>query len=138
MSSNPDTAITAITAITLERNCFGCAEGQILTLRRDGHALLTLTGNARQGTQDRHLRGPFAMAEFDALAGLATAGRFLALDEAYDDGQTRDGAWSTLTVVRAGIEKRVFCRDGMAPPALQSLLDAVGAAKARIRFTAVP
>ena len=80
------------------------------------------------------------------LIGLATlAGDPLvtAADPAATSGegwheQTRDGARSRLGVVRDGVERRVFCRDEMAPPALKALLDAALAAKAHVRFALTP
>jgi hypothetical protein len=121
--------------ITLERNCFGCATGSVLLLRRDGAASRTATGNARQGTPDRRFNGRLRTQEFDALARLALASGFFEMAESYDDAQTRDGAWSLLAITGPGIDKRVFSRDGMAPPPLQALLDAVQATQDGVRFS---
>jgi hypothetical protein len=124
--------------ITLERNCFGCTAGSVVVLRADGMASRTATGNARQGTADRRFRGTLQAQDFAALARLAAARGFFEMAESYDDEQTRDGAWSLLAFSGPGFDKRVFSRDGMAPPALQALIDAVEAAQSRIRFAPGP
>jgi len=128
----------AITAITLERDCSGCPEGTVLVLRRDGTALLTTTGKARLGTQDRVLQGTVAAADFDALARRLHAQGYFAMDEVYEEPGLQDGAWTTLSVTRGGVDKRVFSREQAGPPALRALQAAVDAVQAGIAFAAPP
>lgn len=131
-STTPTTA--GITAITLERNCFGCTSGSVLTLHRDGRATYTVTGNARSGTTDKTSTGTIAPDEFERLARLAISSDFFALNEHYEDAQTRDGAWVTTTVARDGKDKQVFRREDAGPPALGAFETGIDAARARIRF----
>jgi hypothetical protein len=134
-----DTAQAAqITQITLERNCFGCTTGSMLLLRRDGTALLTMTGNARSGTTDRTQRGNVRLADFEALARRAVDSGYLAFDASYQDPALQDGPWAATTVRRDGPdgsqEKRVFRRDEAGPTALREFEAAIDGVMARIRF----
>jgi hypothetical protein len=126
--------VSAITQITLERDCFGCATGTVIGFRRDGSATLTVTGKARHGTQDSTSRGVISEADFDALARLAVSNGFFDLNETYEDAQTQDGAWTTTSVVRGGQDKRVFSRGDAGPSALRVLETAIEALKARTTF----
>lgn len=128
------TASAGITAIRIERNCFGCASGSVLALYRDGRAAYTTTGNARSGTADKTSAGTIAPDEFERLARLAVSSDFFSLNESYEDTQTRDGAWVTTIIEREGREKQVFRREDAGPPALAALEAAIDATKARIRF----
>jgi hypothetical protein len=124
-----------IQAITLERGCFGCADAGVIELRRDGVARLTVTGQARMGTQDKTSQGRLTPGEFDRLAALLVAQGFFKLGDIYEDPQTRDGPWFTLGVVGPLPAKQVFSRDGAGPAALKRMADAVDATRSRIRFT---
>jgi hypothetical protein len=124
----------AISEITLERDCFGCATGSMLVLRRDGTARHTITGKARHGTADKSERGAVAAKDFDVLARLAMAKGFFELNDLYENPQLQDGSWSTTSVTRGGNTKRVFSRDGAAPAALEAVETAIENLKARITF----
>jgi hypothetical protein len=124
----------AITEIALERDCAGCSTGSSLVLRRDGTAILTLLGKARQGTEDRVSRGHIRTLDFDALARLALAQGFFALNDSYDDPEVQDGLWSTTRIVHHGVDKRVFQRDNAGPAALRTLQAAIEELRARIQF----
>lgn len=124
----------AITEISLERDCAGCATGSTLVLRRDGTAVYTVTGKARLGTEDQVARGRVAAKDFDRLAQLAVAQGFFALDDHYEDGQNQDGAWITTGITRGGQDKRVFRRDVAGPAALLAVEKAIEALRARIQF----
>lgn len=123
-----------ITAITLERDCFGCPTGSILTLHRDGSARLTTSGKARRGTQDKTATGTVSAADFDALARLAVAQGFFELKDVYEDPQLKDGAWVTTRITRAGQDTQVFRRDEAGPAALKTVEAAIEALKAQISF----
>ena len=140
-SNPPSVAMSQITQITLERNCFGCATGSVLVLRRDGTAQLTQTGNARSGTADQRLRGSVTTAEFDALARLLVGRGYFSFDDSYQDPALQDGPWTTTAVLRLGPgqaqekhEKRVFRRDDAGPAALREIESAIDAVKSRIAF----
>lgn len=127
----------AISTITLERDCFGCAAGSLLVLQRDGSARLTVTGKARHGTEDRISTGRLQPGEFDQLARLAETQGFFGLNDSYDQPELQDGAWSTLGITRAGTVKQVFRRGEAGPAVLQALATAVEALQARITFVAI-
>lgn len=132
MAASPDAAITLI---SMEKDCFGCSAGERLVLRRDGQASLTLTGKARHGTQDQTSLGEVGDADFEALARLTLAQGFLTLQEVYDDPQTRDGAWTIISIERSGGEaKQVFRRAGTGPAALDLIEAALQEQRARIAF----
>lgn len=124
----------AITTISLEQNCFGCQGGSLLVLHRDGSALLTTTGSARQGTADKVTTGHVAPADFDKLARLVAAQGFFDLKDSYEDPQLRDGAWSTTTVSRGTSEKRVFRRNESGPASLKVVEAALEEMKSHIDF----
>jgi hypothetical protein len=128
--------VPAITAITLERDCFGCPTGSLLVLRGDGNASYTITGKARHGTEDRSFSGSVGATDFDGLARLVASQGFFELDEIYDDPQAQDGAWTTIGVARGAQDKRVFRRDGAGPQALRTIEAAIEAVRSRITFTA--
>jgi hypothetical protein len=132
LAVSPDAAITLI---SMEKDCFGCSAGERLVLRRDGQASLTLTGKARHGTQDQTSLGVVGDADFDALARLTLAQGFLALQEVYDDPQTRDGGWTIISIERSGGDaKQVFRRAGAGPAALDVIEAALQAQRGRIAF----
>jgi hypothetical protein len=125
----------AVTLISIERDCFGCTAGERLVLRRDGQASLVLTGKARHRTQEQVSLGRLAVEDFEALARLTLAQGFMALHDSYDDPQSRDGAWTTLTVAcRAGATKQVFRRKGEGPAALDVIEAALRDLQGRISF----
>lgn len=124
----------AITTITLERDCSGCATGLRLELRRDGSALATVTGKARRGTQDQVSRSRLAPADFATLARAVVAAGFFAMPETFEEPGLQDGAWATLAVARGAAVKQVLRRDEAGPAALKSLEAAVIALQARLVF----
>jgi hypothetical protein len=130
----PASSPAAITSITLERNCFGCAGASVLVLQRDGQARYTVTGNARQGTADQVATGAVSALDFEALARLAEQQRFFDLEDSYADPQLQDGEWTALRIVRGSQDKQVFNRNGAGPAALQTLERGVDALKTRIKF----
>jgi hypothetical protein len=131
-------SVLAITAITLESNCSGCTDGYTLRLQREGGAWLTRVGHARLGTQDQRLHGVFAAADFEALARVVVATGFVAMQDSYEDPQTRDGSWAMFSVETAGSVKKVFSREGLGPAALQTLRAAIEALKVQIAFSPIP
>ncbi len=124
----------AITAITLERDCSGCATGSRVELRRDGGAVVTVTGKARLGTQDQVSRARLTPADFDALARSVTAAGFFGMPATFEEPGLQDGAWANLGVARGAVVKQVFRRDAAGPAALKSLEAAVLALQARLVF----
>ena len=130
----PSAAAAAISAITLERHCFGCPTGSVLVLRRDGNATYTTTGTERAGTADVTSTGTVGVKEFDELARLAVSQGFFELDDVYDDPDTRDGPWTTTRISRDGQDKQVFRRDQAGPASLKSIEAAIDALKTRVRF----
>jgi hypothetical protein len=124
--------VHAISEIKLEHNCFGCPTGSILVLQRSGTATYTVTGSARHGTVDRASTGPLRREDFDALAQLLVSRGFFALEDKYDDPQARDGAWTTVSAVRGGQEKKVFHRVQAGPARLRAIEQAIEAVKARL------
>ena len=128
-----DQSGSMIDAISLERGCFGCT-GSVLVLRRDGTATFTVTGNARQGTEDRTSSGKVAVEDFEKLARLIVAQGFFEMKDLYDDATTRDGPWTTTRVARAGRDKVVFRREHVGPAALSAVETAIDALKAQIEF----
>jgi hypothetical protein len=126
--------VSTITAISVERGCFGCATGSILVVRRDGTATYTITGNARQGTEDKSSTGRVRVEEFEKLARFLVAQGFFEMKEQYDDPKIRDGAWTTTSVLRGAQDTRVFRRDSAGPAALIAVEKAIDALKARIEF----
>ncbi len=130
-AAGPDSMVSEI---TLQRDCFGCATGSMLVLRRDGTATHTVTGKARHGTVDKTATGTVLAKDFDTLARLAVARGFLQLDDQYEDPQVQDGAWTTTSLTQGGNTKQVFSRDGAAPAALKAVEAAIEGLKARIRF----
>lgn len=136
MNVNPSSAAAAhaISTITLERDCNGCATGTRLELRRDGQAVATTTGKPRLGTVDSVSRAALPAAEFDALAQQLVASGFFAMAEVYEEAGLQDGSWATLTVVRGGVPRQVFRREDAGPTALKTLETAMAALRARLAF----
>ncbi len=128
--SNPQ----QIMEISLERDCFGCATGSVLVLRRDGTATLTITGKARHGTESSVATGSVPRPDFEELARLALSQGFFELSDSYEDAQLQDGAWSTTRVLRGSQEKRVFRREDAGPAALRNFEAAIERLKERTRF----
>lgn len=128
--------------LSLERDCFGCPSGQRLLLRRDGSVVATQLGNARRGTQDESRQGQVTPAEFQALMRLLEQRGFMSMPEAYQLGDTQDGAWTTLQVAYTGpageLTKAVFARDEAAPAELRDLWSAVEALQARAGLKPLP
>lgn len=127
-----------ISEISIERQCFGCAQASRLVLRRDGSALLTLLGNARHGTEDKTSVATVSAAEFEAAANLILAHGFFDLADSYENPQLQDGAWATITVQRGTQLKQVFWRDDAGPPALRKIDAALTALQNSARFVATP
>jgi len=126
--------VAQITQITVERDCFGCPTGSRLVLRRDGTALLTVTGKARHRTQDSTAQAALSHADFDAIAQLALAQGFFDWRDEYADANLQDGAWTTWRITRGAQDKQVFSREGAGPQGLRALLAAAEALQARLRF----
>jgi hypothetical protein len=124
----------AITSISLQRDCSACANGSLLVLQRDGSAHYTVTGHARHGTSDQTSQGRVSPQDFDALARLAVAQGFFALQDSYEDPQLQDGGWTALRISGAGFDKQVFNRNDAGPASLQTLERGVDALKTRIKF----
>lgn len=124
--------MNVITEISLERDCFGCASGWLLVLRRDGTAQRTLRGKARHRTQDQVSTGTLRLSDFEALAALVEAQRFFALADEYRDPEIQDGPWSQLRVVRGTQDKRVFRQDGAEHAGLVQIEAAIDALAARL------
>lgn len=124
----------AISVITVEKQCFGCANGERLELGRDGRARLTKIGHARLGTVDQVSEGPLQREEFERLARAVLAAGYFSFAERYEDEGLQDGAWVLLTVVRGGASRQVFRRENAGPQALADLLVTLDAARARIHF----
>jgi hypothetical protein len=131
-------AVSAISAVTLERHCMGCADELTLRLQRDGTALLTLPGHARLGRTEQRLSGKVSPQAFDALARQLVAARFMSLDAIYEDPQMRDGSTSTISVEAGQQVKQVISRDGWGPQVLLDCLASIEAAKAAIAFKVLP
>lgn len=123
-----------VTEIRLERDCFGCATGSVLVLRRNGEAALTATGKARHGTEDRLSHGRVRVADFDRLARLVVTEGFFTLQEEYSDPELQDGGWTSLAVFAGGLEKTVTVRHESGPPALKKIVAAVERIQATISF----
>lgn len=119
-----------IEAITLERDCFGCASGGRLELWPDGQIRLTVLGHARHGTGDQVSTGRLPAAEFAAMARMLQQQGFFALQDSYDDPELRDGAWTLIKASRAGQDKQVFRRGELGPPALGLIVAALDALRA--------
>ncbi|WP_310387075.1 hypothetical protein [Roseateles sp.] len=124
-----------ISLISLETDCFGCSTGERLVLRRDGQASLIVTGKARHRTQDQVSVGWVGGDDFEALARLTLAQGFMALQDVYDDPQTRDGAWIIISIEHSGGKTRqVFRREGAGPAALDVIEAALQDLRGRIAF----
>lgn len=123
-----------INQISIEHDCFGCASGSRLVLLRGGSAVLTLTGNARHGTVDKVSVATLPAAEFESVARLLIAQGFFDLDEAYENPDVQDGAWTAVSVQRGTQLKRVFWRNDAGPASLRTIAAAFGALQARSRF----
>ena len=127
-----------ITQISIERDCFGCASGTLLTLRADGAARRVQRGKARHGTLDLACLGSVRAADFAALAKWVDKQQFFAMDDAYQDPDLQDGPWTVVSVVRGAQEKRVFRRDEAGPDALKQLESRIDEVAAKIVFSAAP
>jgi len=125
----------AITEIALERNCFGCPNGSLLVLQRNGTATSTVIGSARLGTVNRVSTGRVRREDFDALAQLLVSRGFFALEDEYADPRLRDGEWTSIRAVRDGREKKVFDRAHAGPARLQAIEAAIDAVKAGLGLT---
>lgn len=126
LSMNP------ITEISIERDCFGCASGWVLVLRRDGKAQRTLRGKARHRTQDIVMQGRVPLPDFESLARLIEAQNFFALVDEYQVPGLQDGPWTVVRVARGNLDKQVFRRDEAGPDALKQIEAAIDAVAARV------
>lgn len=129
-------AMPVITEIAIERDCFGCASGAVLVLRRDGSAQRTQVGKARHRTADVVALGRVAAADFEALARFVETQNFFAMADEYQEADVQDGPWTVLRVVRGAQEKRVFRRDEAGPDALKRIGQRIDAVALRIAFAA--
>jgi hypothetical protein len=127
-------AASDITEILVERDCFGCASGSLLVLRRDGTATLSVVGKARHATQDSSASGKLRREDFDALVNLAAGKGFFQMPEAYEAADVQDGAWVITRVRGATRDKLVVHRNGAGPAGLKQFEAAIAAAQARIQF----
>ncbi len=135
--SRPEADPAGISQIALEHGCFGCATGTLLVMRRDGSAVRTETGNARNGTTDRHFRGSIPVPAFDGLARQAVSQGFFGWQESYQDRQLQDGEWNILRLTRGDQAWQVSQQNGAGPPALTALVQAILAWQASTAFEAV-
>lgn len=127
-----------ISQISIERDCFGCANGSRLVLHLSGSAVLTMTGNARHGTEDKVSMARLPAAEFESLAALLTAQGFFDLVDTYENPEIQDGAWTAVSVQRGTQVKRVFWRNDAGPASLRTIASALAALQARSRFVDAP
>lgn len=127
-----------ITEIALEQDCFGCATGSVLVLRRAGTATLTLAGKARHATVDRVSTGSILTKDFEKLADLLVSKGFFTLQDEYSDPGTADGEWTTIRAVRDGKTKRVTQRTQGGPPGLQAIAQALQAVRAGLTLSPSP
>ena len=127
-----------ITEISIERDCFGCASGVVLVLRRDGTAQRVQVGKARHRTPHVVTHGSVAAVDFDALARFIQTQQFFAMADEYQDADVQDGPWTVVRVVRGGQERRVFRRDEAGPDALKQIEQRIDAVAARVAFTVAP
>jgi hypothetical protein len=125
----------SITAITQERDCFGCPATTTVSLYRDGSATLRQTGKARFGTSDQSFTGTVTRADFDRLAALVVSRGFFELREEYRDPTLADGAWVVTTVLQSGRPKKVLDSNAAGPADLRAVEDAVEAVRARLTWT---
>lgn len=123
-----------VTAITLERGCFGCAGTTLLVLQRDGLATFTTAGSARHGTVGHRQAGHLQPADFQALVRQARAQGIFDLPDRIDDAQQRDGAWRIVRLIQPGRDKEVFWREGVEAPGLAAFTTAIEAVRHRIDF----
>ena len=122
----------SVTEISMERDCFGCATGSLLVLRREGTANYTITGKARHGTVDQQFRGVAREEDFDRLARSVVSRGFFELNDRYEDPELRDGEWTSTTADRDGRKKTVLHRNHAGPPNLEEIEKAIDAARAAI------
>lgn len=125
-------SMNLITEISLERDCFGCASGWVLVLRRDGTAQRTLRGNSRRGTVDQVSTGTLRLSDFQALADVVEARRFFALADEFRDPEIQDGPWTQLRVVRGAQAKQVFRQDGIEHAGLMQIEARIDAVAVRL------
>lgn len=129
----------SVTEITLERDCFGCETGTIMTFRLDGTATLTNTGKERFRTSDRSFTGSVARVDFDRLAALLISRGFFDLRDEYRDPNLADGDWITTSAVRDGRTKKVLDRNEAGPPGLRAIEEAIEGVRAGITWVpAIP
>lgn len=126
----------AVSSVSLERDCNGCASGSRTVLRADGTATLTTVGKGRLGTGDQVREGRLPLAVFDEIARSAQARGVAGLAEDSSDPQLQDGPWLQLRIEwNNGQAKQVFYRGDTPPAALAALTQAIDAAAQRIAFS---
>jgi hypothetical protein len=118
---------TAITEISLERQCFGCPEPYRLTFRRDGTATRFVFGVGRQGTKDRSFRGTVAPAALERLVAVVQREGFFTLSPAYRVPDLVDGAWATTRVAAGERTHSVLNHNEAGPPAIAQIENAIDA-----------
>lgn len=129
------TAPRHITEVSLERGCFGCPASTKLVLRADGTATFTVTGNEPHGTLTIVSKGTVPARDFDGLAKLMTGKGFFSMPDDQSDPQARDGKWTLIAAVRDGVEKKVWNKNDMEPPAFVDVESAIDEVRRSIRFT---
>ena len=122
-----------ITRIRLESHRSGDVPPYTLDLHRDGRAVLTRWGSAREGTEDRVESGQLDGSRFAALASLLVRQGFFEMQETYADPDLRDGPWASITVTSGQTDKVVFSRADAGPESLQALERAIAAQRQWIR-----
>jgi len=134
LSACAQPAMNDITEISVERDCFGCATGSLLVLRRDGTATLSVVGKSRHATQSSSASATLRLEDFDALVKLAAAKGFFQMQDSYEAADVQDGAWVTTRVRGGARDKFVVHRNAAGPEALKQLEAAIAALQARIPF----
>jgi hypothetical protein len=123
-----------ITEISLDHRCFGCEQEQFVTFRPDGTASRLVRGYPRFGTADRRFSGTVPAQVFADLADVMRREGFFELDAEYRDPRVADGGWVTTSVVAAGAGKSVTSANGVGPPNLRRIEEAIEAAATRVAW----
>jgi hypothetical protein len=116
-----------ITEIIIDRSCFGCATGSVVTLRSDGTVTRTKSGSERHGTSDVVSQSTMSVDGFNRLAQRFASSDFFELEEEYSDPELADGTWVAVSVRRSGGTKKVIARNDAGPSQLYELISAVDA-----------
>ncbi len=130
----PPMTTQAITAVSLERRCFGCDREFKITLGRDGTATRTTFANPRRGVAERTATGAFPATSFADLARQLISDNFFGLADDYRDPQTADGEATVTTVAAGDRQKTVTERNGTAPPGLRRIQAAIDDLAAKVTW----